>query len=318
MSFSALLRWMSFWLWQGFVGLPAYAAASCVEQNVSLQVLGSGGPELDDGRASTSYLIWHNNRARVLVDAGPGSSVNFGRSTAQFADLDVILLSHLHVDHSSDLPAYIKGAYFSNRQRILPVYGPDKNTLMPSTTEFVERLFGAKGVYPYLSDNLSVPEDVANKTDKFTLHAQDIPLTHDNVVLHRLSPNLSVSAMAVHHGPVAALAWRVNLAGCLISFSGDMSNQWHKLAMFAKEADLLVMHNAVPEQTNAIARNLHMPPSEIGKIAQQAKVKQLLLSHFMNRTNHVQAQTVAIIQQHYAGKVSLADDLMHYKLGAFP
>lgn len=318
MSFSALLRWMSVVVWQAYFCLPVHATAACAEQNVSLQVLGSGGPELDDGRASTSYLIWHNNQARVLVDAGPGSSVNFGLSNAQFADLDVILLSHLHVDHSSDLPAYIKGAYFSNRQRILPIYGPDKNTLMPSTTEFVERLFGIQGVYPYLSDSLHVPEDVPHDTDNFTLHAHDVPLTHDTVVVHRLSANLAVNAMAVHHGPVAALAWRVNLAGCVISFSGDMSNQWHKLAKFAKDADFLVMHNAVPEQTNAIARNLHMPPSEIGKIARQAQVKQLLLSHFMNRTNNLQSQTVAIIQQHYIGKISLAEDLMHYKLGAFP
>src|SRR6056297_782871 len=70
--------------------------ASCA--STRLQVLGSGGPELDDGRRSSSYLLWLDDRARVLLDAGSGSSVAFGASGADFADLQAILLSHLHTD----------------------------------------------------------------------------------------------------------------------------------------------------------------------------------------------------------------------------
>ena len=33
------------------------------EQNIKLQVLGSGGPELTDGRVSSSHLIWVNDQA---------------------------------------------------------------------------------------------------------------------------------------------------------------------------------------------------------------------------------------------------------------
>lgn len=61
----------------------SYANQSKVDQ-VKLQVLGSGGPELDDGRYSSGYLIWYKNKARVLIDAGAGSSVEYGQSGAQF------------------------------------------------------------------------------------------------------------------------------------------------------------------------------------------------------------------------------------------
>lgn len=50
--------------------LPSNEAQSCGSQGVAVQVLGSGGPELQDKRASSSYLVWEDGRPRVLVDAG--------------------------------------------------------------------------------------------------------------------------------------------------------------------------------------------------------------------------------------------------------
>src|SRR6516225_9053550 len=64
---------------------------SCGSHGLALQVLGSGGPELQDKRASTSYLVWENGKARVMVDAGGGSALRFGESGAQMSQLDVIL-----------------------------------------------------------------------------------------------------------------------------------------------------------------------------------------------------------------------------------
>jgi len=59
--------------------LPSAAAQSCGAKGIALQVLGSGGPELQDKRASSSYLIWQNGQARVLVDAGGGSALDSGK-----------------------------------------------------------------------------------------------------------------------------------------------------------------------------------------------------------------------------------------------
>jgi phosphoribosyl 1,2-cyclic phosphodiesterase len=84
----------------GFTFLPSASAQSCGAQGVAVQVLGSGGPELQDKRASSSYLVWENGQARVLVDAGGGSALRFGESGAQMSQLDVLLFSHFHVDHS--------------------------------------------------------------------------------------------------------------------------------------------------------------------------------------------------------------------------
>jgi len=92
----ALLTW----------ALAIPAAAACRDAGVQVQVLGSGGPIADDARASAGYLVWHDARARALVDVGGGVFLRFGESGARLADLRVIALTHLHTDHSADLACY--------------------------------------------------------------------------------------------------------------------------------------------------------------------------------------------------------------------
>ena len=58
------------------VTVVATARTTCNGHGVQMQVLGSGGPELEDKRASSSYLVWQDGRPRVLVDAGGGSAAH--------------------------------------------------------------------------------------------------------------------------------------------------------------------------------------------------------------------------------------------------
>ncbi len=280
-------------------------ANQCKSDQVKLQVLGSGGPELDDGRHSSGYLIWYQNKARVLIDAGAGSSVEYGQSGAQFEDLQGILLTHLHVDHSADLPAFIKGSYFTSRSSDLGLYGPAANDLMPSTSDYLQRSMGDKGAFAYLKGYVNKRANADYK-----VVATDVPLVKGQTSTYTLGNDITAKATFVHHGPVAAVAWRVELAGCSIVFSGDMSNQFNVLSSFASEADILVANNAIPDNASGAALNLHMTPSTIAKIAKQAKVKQLVLSHFMQRTLTIQKETQGIIRQKYRGPIHLAIDGM--------
>ncbi|MDH5358977.1 MAG: MBL fold metallo-hydrolase [Gammaproteobacteria bacterium] len=288
--------------------LQAQSASSCDQNGVWLQVLGSGGPELDDGRASSSYLIWHDGRARILVDMGGGSAFRFEQSGAALNDLDLILLTHMHTDHSADLPLLIKASYFSNRERNLQLYGPSGNSLMPSTSQFVQRLLGPDGAFAYLQDYLS-------GADSYRLLADDVAAEGKTKQRLKIDLPYTITAVPVHHGPIPALAWRIDIDGQSLVFSGDMSNQNHTLAGLTSGADLLVAHHAIPEQAGEIALRLHMPPSEIGRIAAKAGVKQLVLSHRMNRTLGIEASADREIRRHYQGPLAFADDLQCFKPG---
>ena len=289
---------------------PLSAAPICGPSGVWLQVLGSGGPEITDGRASSGYIIWQAGRARLLIDMGGGSLTRFEQSGASINDLDAILLTHLHVDHTNDLPALVKASFFTGRDRDLPIYGPTGNQLMPSTTAFVQGLFGTDGAFRYLQNNV-------DGTGRYRLLAEDVD--NDGGKATRVIDNekFKLSAISVNHGPIPAIAWRVDIAGTSFVFSGDMSNNRDVLWRLASQADILIAHHAIPEKTNPVARSLHMPPSEIGKIAAKAKVKRVVLSHRMRRTFGKESESLSIIRKRYQGPVVFADDLQCFAIKKF-
>lgn len=279
-------------------------AGNCTHKGVELQVLGSGGPELEDQRACASYLIWQDGRPRVLVDSGGGSALQFGHAGAHVSQLDAIFFTHLHIDHTADFPALIKSSYFEERHRPLPVYGPSGNAAFPTTTEFIADLFDARhGAWRYLGDF------VAGADDGYKLEPHDVSLGEHEVRTIFRSPDLTASATRVIHGGVPALAWRIETAGKIIVFSGDTNGNNGNLEILAQGADILVAHNAIPEEATGVVRELHMPPSVIGRIARAAHVKSLVLSHRMLRSLGHEADTRARIATAYSGPIHFADDL---------
>lgn len=283
----------------------ASPAQTCPTTGVHLQVLGSGGPELGDKRASSAYLIWIDGLPRALIDVGGGSALRFGESGAHVADLDVILLTHLHVDHTSDLPALIKSSWFEDRRDPLPLYGPSGNNLMPSTVTFVRTLFDpTRGAYRYLGDFLK-----PLGRDTYKLKPYDVPLKKQEIKGVFANGRIRAVATSVTHGTLPALAWRIEAEGRSIVFTGDGAGGDPGLAKLAQNADILVAHNAVPEQADPVARALHMPPSVIGRLAAQAQARQLVLSHRMLRTLGREDETLAQIRKQYSGPTSFANDL---------
>src|SRR5215470_11519321 len=191
---------------------------------------------------------------------------------ARVSQLDALLFSHFHVDHSGDFAALIKSSWFEDRHRPLRIYGPPGNDFMPATTEFVWDFFGDKrGAYRYLSELLVVGEPGSYKMQPHNVTARSAP---EEVFR---TGGLRVSAVGVVHGAVPALAWRVETAGKVIVFSGDTNGEGG-LVRLAANADLFIAHNAVPEGAAGIERRLHMPPSVIGQVAGDAQVKSLVLS----------------------------------------
>jgi ribonuclease BN (tRNA processing enzyme) len=286
------------------LGPSISAAQSCGSKGVAVQVLGSGGPEMQDKRASTSYLVWKDGRVRVILDAGGGSALRFGQSGAEMSQPDVFLFSHFHVDHSSDFPALIFSSWFEDRSRPLPVYGPVGNKYMPSTTEFVHDLFSdPHGAWRYLSELTDSGNDSSYKLQPHNVDSASTPVA----VFH--NADMTISAVRVIHGAFPALAWRVEIGGKRIVFSGDTNGEGDGLTLLASDADIFVAHNAVPEGATGVERRLHMPPSVIGTIAANAHVKELVLSHRMLRTLGKEAQTESEIRRHYSGPIAFANDL---------
>ncbi len=275
----------------------------CKNAQISVQVLGSGGPELIKDRASSGYLVWHNDKAILMFDAGGGTSLRFAQSQAKWKDLKAIAFSHFHADHSNAFPALVKASWFGERQRDLPIFGPYGNDLMPATTAWLKTLFASgTGTYKYLSDFYQTQQ-----SSSYLLKAHDLKNNTNKQTIFS-SEGLQIIAQQVKHGPIPAFAYLINICGKNIVFSGDTNGQG--LETFENiQADLFVAHNAVPETAGSIAKSLHMTPSTIGKIAALLGTKKLVLSHRMNRSLGKEKETKNHISKNYTGPIVFADDL---------
>lgn len=283
------------------------AHARCGERGVAVQVLGSGGPDTRDGRASAGSIVWIGGRARVLVDVGGGVFVRFGESGARIEDLELVALTHLHADHVADLPALVKSGFFSDRTAALRVSGPEAGGDYPSVAQFLRAEFDAKnGAFRYLAGALDGSEGL------FELQPIEVAPTATTPVVVLNAGDVRVSAVGVPHGPVPALGYRVDVGAARIVFSGDQNGTEKAFWAMAQDADLLVMDHAVPEDADPVARRLHALPSAIGAGAAQAHVRHLVLSHVMARSLKTLEANTAQIRKRYAGPIDVASDLACY------
>jgi len=281
--------------------------ASCaVSDEPILQVLGSGGPIADDGRASSGYLIWIDGRSRFLIDAGGGIFLRFGEAGAHFADLNHIAISHFHTDHSTDLVALLKSGYFSSRTRKLPVSGPAAGGGYPGTSDYLKRLLNRdNGAYAYLNGYI---DGSAGLVELESIEV-DPGLTKASRVYQDPDADIEIFALGVPHGPVPALAYRIRVGQQSVVFSGDQNGNSDAFVNFARDTDLLVMHMPVPEDISGVGRKLHAPPSLIGRIAAETGARKLILSHFMARSLENREENLQQIRSRFSGTVVSAVDL---------
>ena len=235
----------------GLLGLISLNGSSAIAQSCSaspaaVQILGSGGPRINPLRASSSYLLWIDGRARVLVDMGGGAHHRFGQSLAKLEDLWMVGISHLHPDHVSDLPAFL---WLSHEIRKAPliIFGPSGNDAAPDFSTFLSRLFDEKtGAFPVLGSALSASQPGSIRRDigtavaggvRLDVRVVDAAKAEPSTVLNR--DGMTVTAQGIPHGNMPTLAYRVQTGNVSVVFSSDQNGTDPKFTDFAKGAKRL-------------------------------------------------------------------------------
>ena len=286
-----------------FMTAVVSAASSTVAPSVTLQLLGTGGPNAIDGRASAGYLVWIDGKARIMIDAGGGASLRFGEAGADMSDLQLLALSHLHADHSVDTFTLIKRGYFYKQTHPLLIAGPTGNDEYASLETFLSSGLNPKdGSFSYMSEYFDYKSKMLDATNWTT------------PVLVWASDDAKVTAIGVEHATTPAFAYRVDTARGSMAFSGDQNGRTPEFPDFIKDVDILVMHFPNEERTDPSKTFWHASPGTIGKIAQKANVKTLVLSHFMEYSLANLEENIAIVREHFKGNVVLGTDLMKFDL----
>jgi ribonuclease BN (tRNA processing enzyme) len=291
------------------LGAHSAVLAQTSTTSFELVVLGSGGPGAT-GRAASCYLVLMDGAPRILVDAGPGAFVRLGEAKLSLSDTDIVLLTHLHIDHAGELPGLFKARAVSGGDSIVfKVWGPagtvrNADAYFPSTSRFLDLLFGKEGAFAYLSD-FAAPITIQAHDIPTQIHANPVP----EVILN--DGGLVIRAVAGHHGDAPAVIYRIDYAGKSITFSGDIDAQGLPgLRTIAKGSDLLVFNSVVldPPGSRAILYTLHTPPRAIGELARDAGVRSLLLSHISPAVEKDHEAVSQSIKRNYQGPVSFAAD----------
>ena len=348
-----------------FIGLVSFFMATAsfadgkelavekVEGVLSVMVLGSGGPVATSaGRASAGYLIFVDGKPRILMDIGGGAYQRLAESGVNIRELDTILLSHLHIDHTADLSAAIKTVYFHNnmarsmnpalagRTAPINIYGPASTSFpngpggkfpgsnilqYPSTVDYVDQHYSVAkgGVERYLN---AFATAISRGASKFAYTGNDLSsnwMDAGNIetVLDESEVEgdgkLKITAIAINHGPVPAVGFRIDYKGYSIAYSGDTSSKTNNMIALSKGADLLIYDTAITETlpANPLFHLLHTSPQRLGVIAGDAEVKKLVLSHITPVTEVRIKEVKAAIRENYVGKIKVAKDLKVYNLG---
>jgi ribonuclease BN (tRNA processing enzyme) len=319
-------------------------AISKVHGDLSIMVLGSGGPIATSvGRASAGYMLFRDGDPNpvAIMDVGGGVYQRVAQSGTNIADLKMFLLSHLHADHTGDLTSVIKTLYFHNNMkgqvRTTPVviYGPDSTAykgdpgtvypngqlVFPSTTDYADGHYSVNGgVERYL--NAFVPA-ITNGAGTFSYEAHNLNSAwkvdsnpQPEVVYNK--KGLKITSMPVNHGPVPAVAYRIDYKGHSIVYSGDTSSVSDNMITLARNADILIYDTSITKTLPPVPvfHVLHTTPERMGQVAAAANVKELVLSHITPVTEtRIPEVKAAIRANGFTGEIREAEDLQVYNLG---
>jgi ribonuclease BN (tRNA processing enzyme) len=246
---------------------------------IELTVLGSGTCALQLHRSMSGYAL-RNKDFFVLLDCGNGVLRRCLEAGLRPFEIDAILISHLHVDHSADLVPLLWALKYApevNRSKPLQFFGP------PGLQEFFKRL---PSIYGSWIENFS-----------FSLIVRDVRQEEFVVGPWR------VKTLPMQHGNKAN-GYRLQSGSKVIAYSGD-TGECAEVMSLGKNADLLILECSFADDHGA---QNHLHAAQAARLGRRAECRKLLLTHFYPECD--QKDILAICRKEFSGSIELAADLM--------
>ena len=273
--------------------------------NIELTLLGTGCPSVDINRFGPANLVDGGVSSRLLVDCGSGVTQRLLEAGCSGSELDAILITHLHSDHIIDLFQLIISSWHQGRKFPQQIFGP------PGTRKFVNSLM--KLWNPELSQRIAHekrPSTRALETEVTEISDGD-KLNFKHITVH---------VVKVNHQPVRhAFGFLFETSNARLAISGD-TTYCPALIKAARNVDMLVhevlIHRELPiiedlrsAETITAMKSYHTVSDQVGKVASEAKVGKLVLTHFVPPKFDKKC-LLDEVQKDFDGPVVIGEDLM--------
>ncbi len=245
-------------------------------------ILGSGTcvPSLERYPCSVLLQVESTN---FLLDIGPGIMGQLLKCGVHINDIDIIFLSHFHLDHCADLAPFIfatKYPGFERTKKLTLIGGGGINSLFSKLNDAY-------------NGNLTMPDSL--------LQIMELPDTGQCDLCHG---KVTMSWATAAHKPESRSYRFKDSTGYSIVYSGD-TDFCQPLVELAKDADIMICESAYPDGQKVPG---HLTPSVAGDMAASARVKKLVLTHFYPECD--QADIEAECRTVFDGRIVIAHDLM--------
>nr|WP_230408595.1 MBL fold metallo-hydrolase [Undibacterium flavidum] len=291
----------------GFANAPA-------APGMRLILLGTaGGPTPKKNRAAPAQMILIDGEAYV-IDCGNGLAQQIIKAGIKLSAIRHVFLTHHHSDHNADYGNLMLLAWAADLDHRIDTYGPAPIKRMTqqflALNEFdIKTRIQDEGRHPLKS--LIVPHEL--KDGGLVMQNQQVKVT---------------AAQVVHPPVTPAFAYRFEHQGKSIVISGDTSYS-ENLVRLAQGADVLVheiMHTPSLDQLLATEPNAtrlkehllasHSTAEQVGRVATAAKVKKLVLSHFVPGGYPYLDDSVWLnaVRPYFDGEILVGSDLMEIQV----
>lgn len=290
--------------------VPLKLSAAESSEKTRVVLLGTaGGPRPRKTRSAPANVVLRKGLAYV-VDCGDGVARQLVLAGVPLPSLRHIFLTHHHSDHNADYGNLLLLSWAAGLRTQVDAWGPPPLEAM--TKRFLE--MNAFDIETRISDEGRVPLAPL-------IHTHE--LSEGGLVMQ--DENVKVTAAVVNHPPVVpALGYRFDAPDRSVVFSGDTARS-DNLIRLAQGADVLV-HEAlyVPALDRLVAgvanaphlkesiRSHHTPVEEVGRVAQSAGVKTLVLSHLVPAEDPevTDAMWIEAARSAFKGTILVGKDLL--------
>jgi len=279
----------------------------------TLALLGvKGGPAIRPGSNMPTSMLLRLGGKTILVDAGLGATRGICDQGVALTDIDLIVITHLHSDHYLELGPFFHTAWTAGLHRTIPVIGPK----------------GLDRYWAGFQDSMGFDIDLRIRDEGRCDFDSLADIREITEVMHFGS--ITLRAMRNIHPPITdTFALRFEAGGKSVVLSGDTAYM-DEMADFAKGADLLVHEAMLRAGVEALCARMtngddrlrthilrsHTDAADVGRIARDAGVRQLALSHMVpdGDPDFTDADWTAEVRKSWNGPFFLGRDGMKITL----